>query len=68
MTPVAVACPTCGRAPTVDHCYGMTVSCGNCYDADCVGDPPRFVGLAPLGSGMTLSEAIEDWNAQVEVA
>lgn len=61
-----VDCPTCGRAPTTDYGYGVTLSCGNCYDADCSGDPPEFHSTSPLGAGMTLDEAIADWNASVE--
>jgi hypothetical protein len=62
-----LACPTCGREPSTDITSGYpTVACDNCYDADCVGDPPRFVSTAPIGSGMTLAEAIENWNQSVE--
>ena len=66
-TAVAVPCPTCNRAPgtQVDD-FGITVYCSNCYDADCVGDPPEFVSTSPTGHGRTLSDAIDAWNMTVE--
>jgi hypothetical protein len=48
--------------------YEMQVTCYGCYDADCVGDPPRFVSRSIVGRGRTRAEAIEDWNEQVEDA
>lgn len=59
-------CPRCGKAPAADLSYGVTIACDDCYDADCVGDPPQYVSLTECGSGMTVSEAAANWNAQVE--
>lgn len=64
-------CPKCKTAEHIDvyDCgAGVTVSCSNCYDADCVGDPPRYVSSSLTGGGRWRSEAVADWNAQVEEA
>lgn len=66
MTPVP--CPTCKRIPEPSSDgYGVTVACWNCYDADCVGDPAEYVTRSPTGSGLTVAEAIEDWNDRIEM-
>lgn len=69
--PVAVPCHNCKATPTAGPDaagYEMQVVCYDCYDADCVGDPPRFVSRSIVGSGRTLSDAIRDWNEQQEEA
>lgn len=64
----ALPCPTCQRIPTPDYDgYGVSISCSNCYDADCVGDPAEYVSRSPSGSGLTVAEAIEDWNERIEM-
>lgn len=65
-----LSCPTCGKLPgdPVSGGFGFSVTCGNCYDTDCVGDPPRFVSMSPSGSGLTRLAAIADWNDSVECA
>ena len=64
----ALPCPKCKRPPEPDYDgYGVLVACDNCYDADCVGDPAEYVSRSPAGSGLTVTEAIEDWNEQIEM-
>jgi hypothetical protein len=60
-------CPTCGCEPETDITSSYPcVSCGSCFDADLVGDPPRYVPCAPIGAGLTVAEAIASWNEAVE--
>lgn len=66
--PEILPCPTCKTNEHVkmDAPYmGFSLCCDNCYDCDCVGDPPEYVSLAPLAWGMTQQEAIESWNELV---
>jgi hypothetical protein len=62
-------CPTCGTARDVhaddNDGWMWTVCCSGCYDADLVGDPPRYVSRSLSGSGLRLSHAIADWNEAV---
>lgn len=54
---------SCGSEPTLDADYvGWLIHCSNCYDADCVGDPPQMVSDSITGWGHTKEEATEDWN------
>ncbi len=66
-------CPKCGpehERIVIDqpNPYGneWCVSCSNCYDADCVGDPPEYVSSSITGWGHDQQAAIEDWNYMVE--
>jgi hypothetical protein len=55
-------CPVCSTTQYLsDGGYGLEIllSCSNCYDADCVGDPPRYVSRSITAS------SVEDWNEQV---
>ena len=66
--PCIAPCPVCkDRAPKPEQNYGggYDVVCGNCFDADCVGDPPEYVTSCITASGGTKAEAIEDWNWKV---
>lgn len=54
----------CSEALTWDRDYEWRVYCGSCYDADCVGDPPRFVSNSVVGCGKDKVSAAEDWNYQ----
>jgi len=66
-----VPCPKCGPRGQVhvEAVYvGYIVTCGNCYDADCDGDPPRFVSSSLEGVGNTRAAAIADWNETVAEA
>jgi hypothetical protein len=61
-------CPVCkDRTPTPEPNYGggWDLCCSNCFDADCVGDPPEYVTSCIQGSGGTKAEAIDDWNWKV---
>lgn len=63
-----VPCPKCGPRGDVraEWLWGeWSVCCGNCYDVDCVGDPPREVSSSLTGCGRTRAAAIADWNATV---
>lgn len=63
-----VDCPTCKASPTVGPDtagYEYECVCYGCYDADCVGDPPRYVSRSIVGHGRTRDDAIADWNEQV---
>lgn len=58
----------CGRKPAMERTgYWLAISCDNCFDADCVGDPPRYVALSPVGGGESASEAVDDWNWKMDV-
>ncbi len=62
-------CPTCktNKHVKVNAEYvGYSIYCDNCYDCDCVGDPPRFVSLAPTYTGDTKLEAINEWNENID--
>lgn len=66
-------CPTCKTAGhvTVWDASGWgdyIVTCTNCYDADCVGDPPRYVSKSLAGYGADRDEAVSEWNDAVEDA
>jgi len=71
---VALPCPKCGpersRVKTDDdgnpYDTGFLIYCDNCYDVDCVRDPPTFVTNSLQGHGRTLGEAIQEWNYLVE--
>ena len=60
-----VNCPKCDIPPKVDRDFEWTAVCTNCYDADCVGDPPRFVSSSIHAMGRTRDDVIEEWNEQV---
>jgi len=65
-----IACPNCKQTKYLEvrAAYeGYTLVCDNCYDCDCVGDPPEYVALAPMGMGNTQEETIEDWNELVDM-
>lgn len=53
-------CPDCGRAVTPHTVYIWHVTCASCYD----GAPDA--GPQLHGFSDRMSEAIEDWNRQVE--
>jgi len=61
-------CPKCSVSDVqVQGEYiGYSVYCRNCYDVDCVGDPPRYVSLSMTVHGRTRDEAIEEWNERVK--
>jgi hypothetical protein len=64
-------CPTCKTADevTVWDSSGWgdyIVTCTNCYDADSVGDPPRYVSTSLAAYGCDRDEAIASWNELVE--
>ncbi len=60
--PGAVSCPSCGHddAARVSTLFAPTiyVACHRCYDGP----------GSPLGSGLTVADAVESWNDAVEVA
>lgn len=64
------ACPTCRKTTSIkvspEH-VGYSVLCDDCYDVDCVGDPPRYVACTPIGWGDTREKAIAEWNDRVEL-
>lgn len=63
----AAPCEKCHRQPTVESTpAGYHVYCVNCYDADCVGDPPRFVSRSPVGIGSTIEKAFKAWEELAE--
>lgn len=66
---VPLACHKCKLEPTIEPDYDrVTVVCGNCFDADMVGDPPHYISRSIVGEGHTREAAIEDWNERTEEA
>lgn len=67
----ALPCPQCkhGDVKTEPDAAGYEYQtyCHNCYDADCVGDPPRFVSNSLMGHGRSHDESIASWNEEVEM-
>ncbi len=58
-------CSSCGVAEHVrisDEGPMWIAYCDNCYDCDCVGDPPRYVALTRTAWGRTREDAIHNWN------
>ena len=59
-------CPHCKTAKEVrviPEYVGFSVSCSGCYDADCVGDPPRYVTDSYMAFAKTEEAAVEEWNS-----
>lgn len=63
-------CPNCKIPPSAENEFGYEwmLICHNCYDADCVGDPPRYVSRSLTAHGRTFDEAIAEWDELVEDA
>ncbi len=62
-------CPKCGpkgRVEVWDCGLGVSVSCVECFDADCAGDPPEYVSRSLQGTGGTEAQAVAAWNERVE--
>lgn len=71
--PARLPCSNCGPEKErvefeASGAGGVSLSCSNCYDADCVGDPAHFVSSSIVAWGATKAAAIEDWNDRVEDA
>lgn len=65
----ALLCPICNNPPNMeqtDFSQLWSVWCSDCYDADCVGDPPRYVSNSLVATSRTLEDAIEDWNDLID--
>lgn len=61
-------CPICNTSEhvkTKPEYVGYSIYCENCYDVDCVGDPPQFTSLRPVYHGNTPGHAIEQWNQNI---
>lgn len=61
-------CPTCGEPPSEQPAlhHGYFVTCSDCQDMDCIGDPPQLINTAPIGWGPTIEEAVTAWNEALE--
>lgn len=66
---LAAPCPKCKTAAHVGEMLtevGRAICCTDCYDVDCEGD--GYFSYSIVAQGLTLTEAVADWNAKVEEA